>query len=149
MKTLKFLCVILSCSCAAGLDLDPSRMAVTFFIIETSSLQEQLPFSSLISIFLCRVKHGLTIFNLFVRMSTPTTKLSFAVQKDRRHTDLVTVNFLLKILTQCCARTSSTHMLVWIMSHIQFRFWTVTLIQRKMVAEVINKNIINMPKFQL
>jgi uncharacterized PurR-regulated membrane protein YhhQ (DUF165 family) len=78
---------------------------------------------------------------------TRTTKLSFATYTVGQHSDVVTANFLLRILTQCCAPTSSTRLLSLIISHIQFRVQTVNLIQKKEVAEVINENILNMHNF--
>ena len=63
-------------------------------------------------------KRWTNFFDLLVQMSTRTTKLSFATYTVGQHSDVVTVNFSLRISTQCCARTSSTHLLVWMMSHI-------------------------------
>ena len=157
MKTLKFLCVILSCSsCVTGLDLNASKYVGWDFssfhhfnnIIKINQNKfpwGQFPHSFPITILIsslaalsmkicpCCVE---LIWDLLVQMSIRTTKLSFATYTGGLQTDLVTVHFLLRILTQCCARTSSTHLLAWIMSHIQFRVKTVNLIQKKMVSKL-------------
>ena len=130
MKTFKFLCVSLLCTCAAGLDLDASK---------SNDISSLFTYN--------HIMVAWTNFLIFLQMSICTTKLSFATYTGGLQTDLVTVNFLLRILTQCCAPTSSTDMLPWIMSHIQFRVQTVNLIQKKEVAEVINENILNMHNF--
>ena len=124
MKTFKFLCVSLLCTCAAGLDLDASK---------SNDISSLFTYN--------HIMVAWTNFLIFLQMSICTTKLSFATYTGGLQTDMVTVNFLLRILTQCCAPTSSTHLLSLIISPIQFRVTkTVNLIQKKMV----NKIILNM-----
>jgi hypothetical protein len=103
MKTLTFMCVILSCSCATGLDLDASKSHTRITIIfihlhhlnnnggPSGGLKNQKKFPSATSPLFIHIIISLAITNLplcenmdfnqlfdLIQMSTHTTKLSFA-----------------------------------------------------------------------
>ncbi len=84
MNILTFLCVILSCACAAGLDLDTSKSDDIFHLLAILIIKNELKQVPYQGYFLTLHLYNqimvawINFFDLLVQMSTRTTKLSFA-----------------------------------------------------------------------
>jgi hypothetical protein len=137
MKTLKFLCVILLSACASGLDVNASKSDAIFRLHHLNNKNESKPvkFSLLQQLSLTTSSKQIPSQSNFLSLHwsqnlsqckylplcETRTKFLFFFRRQLTQYAYRPDNIDLSILTLCCALTSSTHLLVWIIPRIQYK----------------------------